>query len=91
MGIVGGDPALMTGGAARLHRDGADVQQMQPAVASAAGSASAAAGDPALSGSIDRFGAAWSTMLGDTGLQLVVAAQLAAAAAADLSTAGGGH
>jgi hypothetical protein len=91
MANVGGDPASMTGGAQSLHRDGSNLQQMQAAVNSAGGRAASGAGAPALDGALERFASAWSTMLGDTGLQIVTAAQLAANAAADLSTAGGGN
>ncbi len=64
---------------------------MRAGVNSAGRSASGAAGDGGLAGAFDRFTAAWSTMLGDTGLQVCTAAQLAANAAADLTTAAEGR
>ena len=46
-------------------------------------------GEPALAEAVRRFGAAWSAVLGDTGTQVLAASQLAANAAADLTTATG--
>ncbi len=89
MSNVGGDPSAMSGGAATLHREGSALDQLRAGITAAGGSVSGAAGEAALAGAVDRFTAAWSTMLGDTGLQIGTAAQLAANAAADLTTAGG--
>jgi hypothetical protein len=91
MGNVGGDPSSMSGDAAKLHTDGAHIQDMRTAVSSAGSKAAGAAGAGDLQGALDRWASAWSTMLGDTGLQIVTASQLAANAAADLHTAGGGN
>ena len=90
MANVGGDPSSMSGGAATLHTAGTAIEQARTGVSSAGRSVSGAVGDATLVGAVDRFTAAWSTLLGDTGLQIVTAAQLASNAAADLTTAGGG-
>lgn len=89
MGMVGGDPANMSGGAAELHRCGVAVKKMESGLSSAASAAASSAGDPTLVAAVRRFGAAWSTTVGDTGTQIQTAAQLASNAAADLSTVGG--
>jgi hypothetical protein len=91
MGNVGGAPEAMSGGAAKLHSCGSHIEAMRAAVNGAGARAAEGAGDGNLAGALDRWASAWSTMLGDTGLQIVTAAQLAANAAADLQTAGGGH
>jgi hypothetical protein len=90
MGNVGGDPSAMTGGAQDLHTSGTAVRSMQEHLSTQTGKASGAAGEGTLVTSISRFGAAWSTVLGDTGTQILAASQLAANAAADLTAATSG-
>ena len=90
MGNVGGDPAAMAGGAKDLHAAGQAVHAMEGHLSGQTGKAAGAVGDGALADAVSRFGAAWSTVLGDTGTQVLAASQLAANAAADLTAAGGG-
>jgi hypothetical protein len=90
MGNVGGDPGAMTGGAQDLHAAGVAVHAMEGHLSGQAGKAAGGVGDSALAAAISRFGAAWSTVLGDTGTQVLAASQLAANAAADLRAAGSG-
>ena len=90
MGNVGGDPSAMTGGAHELHAGGTAVHSMGPHLSAQMGKAAGAAGEGELAAALDRFGSAWSSVLGDTGTQILVAAQLAANAAADLTAATSG-
>jgi hypothetical protein len=91
MGNVGGDPARMTGGAKDLHASGIALQQMGPPLRSQGSAVAGAVGDATLSTAVSRFGAAWAAVVDDTGTQTVVAGQLAANAATDLTRATGGH
>jgi hypothetical protein len=91
MGNVGGDPAQMTGGAQTLHASGSALREMRHPLDSQCARIAGAAGHPGLASAVSRFGAAWSEVLFDTGTQALVASQLAAAAAADLTAATGGH
>jgi len=90
VGNVGGDPEQMDGGASILHTSGQALQQMESPLDNHARSIAGAAGDPGLSGAANRFAAAFSASVGDTGTQTVVASQLAANAAKDLINATGG-
>ena len=90
MGNVGGDPSAMTGGAQDLHTSGTAVHSMQGHLSAQTGKAGGAVGDGSLATAIGRFGSAWSTVLGDTGTQILAASQLAANAAADLTAATSG-
>jgi hypothetical protein len=80
----------MTGGASDLHAAGVAVHAMEQHLAGQAGKAAGGVGDGTLAAAVGRFGAAWSTVLGDTGTQVLAASQLAANAAADLTAAGSG-
>jgi hypothetical protein len=65
------------------------LRSLEHPLSSASSSMASAAGEAELAAAVRRFGAAWSTLVGDTGTQVLAGAQLAAAAAADLTAAGG--
>jgi hypothetical protein len=80
----------MTDGAHDLHISGTAVHSMQAHLSAQIGKASAGVGDGTLAAAVERFGAGWSSVLGDTGTQILAAGQLAANAAADLAAATSG-
>ena len=90
MGNVGGNPAEMTGGAAKLTSAAAKVHDTGPALGQLAAGASGSAGYPDLASALNRFGAAVGSSLEDVGTQCQLAAQLAQNAAHDLVRATGG-
>lgn len=90
VGNVGGDPADMTGGAAKLTTAAAKVHDTGPALGRLTIGASGSAGYPDLEQALTRFGAAVGSSLEDLGTQCQLAAQLAQNAAHDLVLATGG-
>ena len=89
-GYVGGDPSLMHDGGVGLRTLAGTLSKSRSTGArSAAHRAKSAAGDATAARGIDRFGAALSTTLSDTGTQLRAGGTLATNASSDLRNVGG--
>ena len=86
---LGGTPDAIANGAGKLANVAIAVHDTSAGVSSNAGKASAAAGDPTVSGAVDRFGAAFTRYTLDLGAQLSAASTLALHGSQDLATAGG--
>lgn len=87
---VGGDPGEMTGGASVLHGAGTTIRDLRREVDGAGSKAADSAGEPDLAAAIARLTGALAASVHDSGVQTLLAGQLAASAAADLRNATGG-
>lgn len=87
---VGGDPSTISSGAHDLRAAGHSVGTAASAISKAGAQGSAAAQTEPMSGAISRFAAAFAQTTSDIETEMQAASMLAANAAADLHTAGGG-